>query len=159
MCGYCGCDSISVVGRFMTEHTAIVNASGTLRQAAATGDQAAVRAAVDALGDLLHPHTHAEESGLFAVLREQEEFTDHVDQLCGEHDDLDAMLAAVRAGDLGGVEVFVDALRRHIDREDNGLFPASAVSLSGPDWERVLAQTPEARVAAYAGLDAPSPGS
>lgn len=148
MCSYCGCDSIDVVGRFMTEHTAIVNASGALREAARTGDLTAVQRAVDALGGLLHPHTHAEEAGLFAVLREQEEFTDHIDQLCGEHDDLDAMLETIRSGDLDGLETFIDALRRHIDREDNGLFPASAVSLSGPDWERVIASTPAAREAA-----------
>jgi hemerythrin-like domain-containing protein len=157
MCSYCGCDSIDVVGRFMTEHTAIVNASGVLRQAARTGDLTAVRDAVDALGALLHPHTHAEEVGLFSVLREQEEFTDHVDRLCGEHDELDAMLDAIRAGDLRGLETFIDALRRHIDREDNGLFPASAMSLSGPDWERVVARTPAAPDAAVTTPDAAGP--
>ena len=79
-----------------------------------------------------------------AVMREQAEFTDTVDRLCGEHEELDRMLHAVRGGDLGGVDAFVDALRHHIDREDNGLFPASAVGLSGADWDRVLEQTPPA---------------
>ena len=26
MCSYCGCDSITVIGRFMNEHVEIVNA-------------------------------------------------------------------------------------------------------------------------------------
>lgn len=144
MCNYCGCHQLDVIGRFMAEHGEIINAAGALRAAARTGDRAAVRGAADAVAALLHPHTHAEEVGLFAVMREQEEYTDHVDRLCGEHEDLDAMLGTVRDGDLAGVDAFVEALRRHIDREDNGLFPASAVGLSGADWDRILEQTPAA---------------
>lgn len=144
MCSYCGCDQLDVIGRFMAEHGEIVNAAGALRAAARAGDRAAAQRAADAVAGLLHPHTHAEEVGLFAVMREQAEFTDTVDRLCGEHEELDRMLHAVRGGDLGGVDAFVDALRHHIDREDNGLFPASAVGLSGADWDRVLEQTPPA---------------
>ena len=46
MCGYCGCESIDVVGRFMREHVEIINATGVLRRAAEAGDDALVRAAV-----------------------------------------------------------------------------------------------------------------
>jgi hemerythrin-like domain-containing protein len=152
MCSYCGCDQLDVIGRFMAEHGEIVNAAGALRVAARSGDLLAVRQAAEAVAGLLHPHTHAEEVGLFAVMREQEEYADTVDRLCGEHEDLDRMLDAVRDGDLAGVDAFVDALRHHIDREDNGLFPASAVGLSGADWDRVLEQTPAAvQAAATAG--------
>ena len=28
MCGYCGCESIDVVGRLMREHVDIINATG-----------------------------------------------------------------------------------------------------------------------------------
>ena len=47
MCTYCGCESIEVIGRFMAEHTDIVNAAGVLRRAVASGDRGAVERAAD----------------------------------------------------------------------------------------------------------------
>ncbi|PZU50117.1 MAG: hemerythrin [Arsenicicoccus sp.] len=145
MCTYCGCESIEVVGRFMTEHTEIINAAGELRRACRTGDQAVVETTADALADLLSPHTRAEEVGLFAVMRRGEQFTDHIDDLCREHTTLDAQLAEIRAGGHASFPVFEDLLRHHIDREDNGLFPAAAIALDGPDWVEVDDNTPPGR--------------
>lgn len=143
MCSYCGCESIEAIGRFMGEHAEIVNRLGELRRATATGDAAARERAADRLAELLDPHTHAEEVGLFHVLREDPEFTEVVDRLCGEHDGIDALLAAVRAGEVDQMPDLELALRAHIDHEDNGLFPAAAVALAGGDgWERVHALTP-----------------
>jgi hemerythrin-like domain-containing protein len=142
MCTYCGCESIAVIGRFMAEHTEIVNAAGRLRRAVEGGDPAGVERACDEVAALLSPHTQAEEVGLFSVMRRQEEFTEHIDSLCSEHTTLDEQLAAVRAGDHGRFPQFLDDLRHHIDREDNGLFPASAIALDGPDWDEVDAATP-----------------
>jgi len=142
MCTYCGCESIAVIGRFMAEHTEIVNAAGRLRRAVGSGDPAAVERACDEVAALLSPHTQAEEVGLFSVMRRQEEFTEHIDSLCAEHTTLDEQLAAVRAGDHDRFEEFWHDLRHHIDREDNGLFPASAIALDGPDWDEVDGATP-----------------
>jgi hemerythrin-like domain-containing protein len=144
VCSYCGCESIDVIGRFMAEHVDIINASGVLRRACEHGDDTAVVAAADALAGLLHPHTGAEEAGLFAVLAEDEEFTEHVGSLCAEHTALDAALAAVRGGDHASFPAFELALRHHIDREENGLFPAAAIAFAGMEWERVTALTPAA---------------
>ena len=144
MCSYCGCESIEVIGRFMAEHVEIINASGVLRRACERRDGAAVVAAADDLGLLLDPHTGAEEVGLFAVLAEDEEFTEHVHRLCAEHIALDAALATIRAGDHGSDPAFDLALRHHIDREENGLFPAAAIAFAGMEWERVHALTPAA---------------
>ncbi len=33
-------------------------------------------------------------------------------------------------------------LRSHIDKEENGLFPAAAIELDGPDWVQVDHLTP-----------------
>lgn len=137
MCSYCGCRSITVIGRFSEEHDEIVNAAGELRRAAERADLAVVRERAHDLGHLLHPHTDSEEQGLFAELRLDPDFTEHVDLLCGEHEDLDRRLDEISGGDLSGVEQFITLLRRHIDREENGLFPAAAVSLHGPAWERI----------------------
>jgi hypothetical protein len=138
MCSYCGCQAITVVGRFTAEHEMIVNATGQVRRAAAGGDRTSTRAAAQALAGLLAPHTHSEERSLFAELRLDPEFTDHVDALCAEHRAIDAALEAVAGGDLGGVTALESLLRRHIDKEENGLFPAAAIALDGPAWQRVV---------------------
>ena len=143
MCGYCGCDSIDVVGRFMREHVDIINATGVLRRAVEPGDHALVQESVAALRGLLDPHTEAEESGLFAVLAEDAEFAEHVRELCGEHVTLTGLLDRVQAGSYDLVPALERFLRLHIDREENGLFPAAAIAFAGPEWDRVTALTPE----------------
>ncbi|AXH96530.1 hemerythrin domain-containing protein [Ornithinimicrobium avium] len=141
MCTYCGCESIEVIGRFMAEHTDIINAAGVLRRACREGDPAQVAAAVQEVETLLHPHTRNEEDGLFTVMRRQEEFVDHIDSLCGEHITLDEQLEAIKQGDHALVDTFIHDLRHHVEREDNGLFPASAIALEGPDWAEVESLT------------------
>lgn len=125
----------------MSEHEDLVNFTGDLYRARESGDPAAVAQALEQLDGLLHPHTHAEERGLFTVLRRNPEFTDHVDGLCAEHTGLEAMAQEIRNGDFDVVDEFIDALREHMDKEDNGLFPAAAIELEGPDWEVVVALT------------------
>ena len=142
MCSYCGCQAITVIGRFMAEHDDIVNALTRLRSSCAAQDRDGVADAVTVMEQLLQPHTHAEEVGLFAVMRTDGEFTEHIDRLCAEHTDLDALLLRLRQGEYGEFATFEHALRAHIDHEDNGLFPAAAIALSGPDWEQVDALTP-----------------
>lgn len=147
MCTYCGCESIEVIGRFMAEHTEIINAAGVLRRACEGDDLSQVVAGAVEVERLLHPHTKNEEVGLFSVMRRQEEFTDHIDSLCAEHTTLDEQLEAIKQGTPGEALValcdqFIHDLRHHIDREDNGLFPASAIALDGPDWGEVDDLTP-----------------
>ena len=142
MCSYCGCESVEVVGRFMSEHVDIINATGDLRRATEAGDAGHVHDAVATVRALLDPHAEAEEAGLFAVLAEDAEFTDHVRGLCREHHALHQLLDRVDAGSHVLFPVFEKMLRAHIDREENGLFPAAAIAFAGPEWERVAALTP-----------------
>ena len=128
----------------MAEHVEIINASGDLRRAVQTGEPAAVRAAARTLAGLLHPHTQAEEVGLFAVMSRDDEFTEHVARLCAEHETLDAALVAIAEGGLEGYAAFERDLRNHIDREENGLFPAAAIAFAGPEWTEVHDLTPPA---------------
>ena len=141
MCSYCGCDSITVIGRFMNEHVEIVNACGQLRRAVVDGGDVPEHARALAL--LLGPHTQSEEVGLFTVMKRRGEFADHVSILCGEHRSLDELLAAIAAGDHSLMDVFEDALRDHIDKEDNGLFPAAALGLDGDEWAEIDTTTHE----------------
>ncbi|MBK8468338.1 MAG: hemerythrin domain-containing protein [Candidatus Phosphoribacter sp.] len=142
MCSYCGCEEIAIIGRFMAEHVEIVNASGDLRRAVHDGDQAPVAHAAEALANLLWPHTLVEERGLFAVLRRQEDFRAEVDALCAEHVRLDDQLSRIGAGQTEVLDVFLHDLRNHIDREENGLFPAAAIALDGDEWDEVDAYEP-----------------
>ena len=144
MCSYCGCESVTVVGRFMAEHVDIINACGDLRRACAGGDADVTSRAVGQLQDLLRPHTSAEEAGMFTVLAEDREFTEHVRSLCAEHETLDEILDEIGQGRTATMAAFERALRVHIDREENGLFPAAAIAFAGPEWDRVLALTPAA---------------
>lgn len=145
MCSYCGCQSIGIIGRFTTEHEEIINATGLLRRAIAAGRTEEVVALVDEVARLLDPHTQAEEVGLFTVLRRDEDFTEHIDTLCGEHTTLDEVLARIRAGETDLVDRFDTALRSHIQREENGLFPASLTTLGGEEWDEVDERTAAAR--------------
>ena len=140
MCSYCGCRSNTLIARFSREHEAIVNVSGSLRRAARSGDAAATRAAAELLGELVGPHTASEERSLFDVLRTSPEFTQHVDSLCAEHADIEELLAAARSGSVEHALRLDESLRRHIDKEENGLFPAAVVELDGASWEWAVAR-------------------
>jgi hemerythrin-like domain-containing protein len=137
MCSYCGCQAITVIGRYMAEHEVIINLAGDVRRAVASGDASAVRRTTGVLRQVLLPHTGSEEQSLFAQMRQDPEFTEHIDSLCAEHTDIGGMLDRIEAGDHDGFHPFEILLRRHIDREDNGLFPAAAIALGGPEWDWV----------------------
>lgn len=143
MCSYCGCADLEAVGRFMAEHEHIINHLGTLRSA--LDDAPRRRAAADALGAHLLPHVEAEESGLFTVMARDELFTDHIGRLCDEHHELDDLLTRIAGGQVDLYPRFEHTLREHIDREDNGLFPAAAIHLGGPEWDEVERLTPAPR--------------
>ncbi len=139
MCSYCGCRSLAVIGRLSAEHETIINVMGELRRAHASGDSPQVANLADRLASLLDPHTRSEEQGLFAELREQPEFTEAIEALAKEHVELDTALREIIAGRPSEITAFETLLRRHIDREENGLFPAAATALGGDSWDRLAA--------------------
>ena len=142
MCSYCGCYSIEVIGRFMAEHVEIINSNGELRAAVHSGDADALEAARSVVAGLLWPHTVAEEVGLFQVMARDEVYASHIASLCAEHESLAVHLAALTPGDNAAMTLFENELRDHIDKEDNGLFPAAAIALGGPEWIEVHEITP-----------------
>ena len=54
-----------------------------------------------------------------------------MDGLCAEHTALDVLAQRVRAGEHERIDDFITMLRHHMDKEDNGLFPAAAIELDG----------------------------
>ena len=141
MCSYCGCRNIPMIAKLNAEHDAIVNSTYALQIAFRDQDVTAATTAGRILGELLHPHTHREQVGLFAEMAKDELFTEHVASLCAEHDQLDADLAAITAGDLTRITTMITLLNNHIDREENGLFPAALAYLDDDQWEVI--QRPE----------------
>ncbi|MBO4204450.1 hemerythrin domain-containing protein [Micromonospora echinofusca] len=141
MCSYCGCRDFPLVGRLSAEHEAIANAAGQLARAVRTGDGAV--AALDDLLALLLPHTATEENGLFSELRAEGSLAEAVDLLCAEHDDIHGVLGRVDRADPDWEPVLaaLDRLRRHIDHEENGLFPAAVIALPIDAWDRVTPAT------------------
>lgn len=139
MCSYCGCRANTLIARYSAEHVDIVNALGNLRRAVTGGSPASVPDAAERMAALLDPHTASEERSLFAELRVDPEFTDHVDGLCAEHLALDHLLSRIAAGHLSDFTAFESQLRLHIDKEENGLFPAAIIALDGAAWERAVA--------------------
>jgi len=126
-----------MIAQLNAEHDAIVNSSYALEIAYRDQDVEAARAACKELGELLHPHTRREESGLFAEMKKDELFTEHVASLCAEHVELDSELEAIEAGDLASIPKMLTLLNNHIDREENGLFPAALAYLDDTQWDTI----------------------
>lgn len=143
MCEYCGCRDIPLIGRLTNEHYEAVNLMGALRDAIAAGDADTVARAAKDMGDELFPHNDSEESGLFVELLKEEYFRPTVEELMDDHDRFREVVTAIGEGAVERYEEFEELLRHHIDREENGLFPAVAVSLDGPAWERIEEATHE----------------
>jgi hemerythrin-like domain-containing protein len=145
MCSYCGCRALTEIADLTAQHEAIVNATGPLRKAALAQDQEATNRHVAALVALLNPHTTQEEVGVFAELSKRAEFTEHVKALCAEHEQLHARFARVADGEVGLIDEAISALREHIEKEENGLFPAAAVELEGTLWQELADRSAQLR--------------
>lgn len=139
MCNYCGCRDFPLVGRLSAEHEAIEDAGGLLREAIVGERESDAVRLLDELLALLLPHTATEEEGLFAELRAEGSLAEPVDRLCAEHRDIHGVLCAVdrRAPDRSSVLAALVRLRRHIDNEEHGLFPAAVIALPIAAWDRI----------------------
>lgn len=147
MCQYCGCHENTIIGRFAEEHVRLIDLSGDMQRAIVASDTTLARDLAVRTRDLLYPHTGAEERGLFAALRREEEaYGSTIDRLCGEHITLDGLIDRIIDGEWHLGAEFVHELREHIDREENSLFPASVVSIiDGDEWDRIEADDNAAR--------------
>lgn len=137
MCEYCGCRDIALIGRLSEEHYDAINALGVLRRAMESADPTSVATALKGLADELFPHNESEEVGLFAELVKDEYFAPTINQLIDEHKLLREQVGRIEAGDWAAILEFEVTLRDHIHKEENGLFPATAVAVDGDTWDRI----------------------
>lgn len=138
-----------MIAKLNAEHDAIVNSTYALLMAFRDQETEAAKTAGKVLAELLHPHTHREQDGLFAEMEKDELFTEHIASLCAEHDKLDADLDAISAGELSRIPTMITLLNNHIDREENGLFPAALAFLDDDQWDTI--QRPELMDEGHAG--------
>lgn len=139
MCNYCGCREFPLIGRLTEEHLAIEEAAGRLGRSIEAGRHGDAVRQLDELASLLSPHTATEEAGLFTELRAEGSLTEAVDRLCDEHDDIHGVIDAIDRSrpDWPAVLAALTRLRRHIDNEEHGLFPAAVMALPIEAWDRI----------------------
>ncbi|MFD7948135.1 hemerythrin domain-containing protein, partial [Streptomyces sp. NPDC059744] len=147
VCHYCGCREISLIEDFIAEHESATDLAGGAVRALKRGDIAAAQGLLRDMATVLRAHWRGEENGLFAVMRQDDEYTGYIEELEREHRDLDRLLDTADLVDRDDRQRFLDAvdeLHRHIAKEEDGLFPASLTTLAGDDWDRAMAAWREA---------------
>lgn len=140
VCEYCGCRQVEPLAELMDEHLAILDDAGEAERLLSHRryDEAATR--LVRLRERLAVHAAREEAGVFTALKDLGEFTDEIDDLTREHRELDGVLrdTDLRADDVTErVRALLAHLREHIDREDNGIFPVTVVTLGAAGWDTV----------------------
>jgi len=137
MCEYCGCQSIAAIRELTLEHDLVVDLIGEARTAHRTGDVSVMARMAREIARILGPHTEVEEHGLFPALTA--DFPEQIAALEAEHRQIEAVLAQA-TDDPGWPDTLLEALgvlRRHILKEQDGVFPAALISLSTAQWERM----------------------
>lgn len=142
MCEYCGCQDVTAIGELTREHDAVVDLIAEARGAHRNGDLPTLSGCAGRIAELLEPHTRVEEDGLFPALRE--DFPEHIAKLEDEHRLIEAVLReAVGSPPASNwptrLLAALDMLRRHILKEQDGVFPAALTSLTTEQWEAVEA--------------------
>ena len=88
--------------------------------------------------EALASHWTGEENGIFKVMAARDdEYASYVAPLVEEHRELEQLLARLDVSEPNDQQVLRTAfaeLREHISKEEDGLFPASLIVLSGDDW-------------------------
>ncbi len=86
---------------------------------------------------MIAAHNKLEEDGLFNALDRDLEFADSLAKLRSEHSQIDELVQRVVLGEVAAIGELEVTLRNNISNEENGLFPASAVTLDGPVWDEI----------------------
>jgi hemerythrin-like domain-containing protein len=151
MCEHCGCRGVEPIGQLMDEHFELLDMSASVRQLLMVDDRGATWDALGQLAAHLLDHVRREEAGVFRALRDQGEFVDAVLELEAEHLSFDEALSQLDLASPdfeGQVNLLLDDLSLHIDKENLGIFPVTVVTLGAKGWATVDAA--HARFGAHA---------
>lgn len=152
MCEYCGCQALSTIDELTREHDLATELISEAREAHARTDTARMADLARQIAAVLGPHVQVEEQGLFPALAA--EFPEHIATLEAEHRRVEAALSEAATGTPADPSwpdrllAALTTLRRHIVKEQDGVFPAALASLKTADWE--AAEQVRARVGSLA---------
>ena len=142
MCHYCGCRHVPLIRDYIAEHELVVDLGRRALHEAGTGHLDEAAALVEQMRTELESHWRGEERGVFTVMAEADDlYADYVAPLVDEHRELAAFLEVIDLTsdvDRRRLATEMDDLLEHISREEDGLFPATLVTLSGPAWDRAI---------------------
>ncbi|KJE19755.1 hypothetical protein FF36_05954 [Frankia torreyi] len=144
MSEYCWCTATPAIEDLIREHDELVELSAEAREAYRRGDLESLIDCCARISTVLGPHTVVEERGLFPPMAA--EFPEKIAILRGEHRRIEAVLAGAADGTARtdptwaalAVEMLT-LLRRHIVKEQEGLFPAALAVLSNEQWDMLTA--------------------
>lgn len=161
MCFYCGCREVPLIREFIGEHEVVTDLAAELGVALRAGDAVTAGALLAPFAELLEAHWRGEEDGLFQAMHADAVYAGYIDALVAEHAQLRDLLAEAnvrRADDRERLLAALDELRRHIAKEEDGLFPASLTALSGEQWDAAFAAWRRAHPGATLTTPAPVAG-
>ena len=142
MCHYCGCRHIPLIRDYIAEHERVLDLGSRALEEAGRGALTEAQATVAEMRTELQSHWQGEEEGVFALMRSDELYREHIDPLVEEHRELDALLARLDmtvADDRVRLRDEMHELRIHISKEEDGIFPVTLVEFSGPEWDAAIA--------------------
>jgi len=133
---------VPLIRDYIAEHEQIVDVGDAALRALDGGDVDRARRSVARMHEVLTSHWAGEEAGVFAVMSEIDaSYAEYVEVLVGEHRSLAAFLEVFEVelpAHRERLRFEVEALREHIGREEDGLFPATLTALSGVQWDRAI---------------------
>jgi hypothetical protein len=139
MCEYCGCQALAPIDDLTREHDLVVNLISDVRSARQGDDVVRMASLARQILTVLGPHTQVEEQGLFPAMKA--DFPDQIAVLEAEHASIHAVLSEASGGtpqDPGWPDrlwATLGELRKHILREQDGVFPAALATLRTAEWE------------------------
>jgi iron-sulfur cluster repair protein YtfE (RIC family) len=141
VCHYCGCRQIPLIRDYIAEHEHVLDLGERALEEMGRGALDDAQATVDRMRAELRSHWQGEEDGVFALMRDDELYRQHIDPLIAEHRELDELLRTMDVRDehqLAVLQEQVAELRVHISKEEDGLFPVTLVEFSGPEWDAAI---------------------
>jgi hypothetical protein len=142
VCHYCGCRQVTLIRDYIDEHERAIHLGSEAVRALDRGEPAAAAVLIADMVVLLRSHWEGEENGVFRVMAEADElYADYIGPLVAEHRELDAFLTSIDLelpAHRDRIRAELVELAEHISRKEDGLFPATLVTLGGPQWDAAI---------------------
>jgi iron-sulfur cluster repair protein YtfE (RIC family) len=141
VCHYCGCRQIPLIRDYIAEHELVLQLGSRAVEEAGQGATALAQATLMQMRAELRSHWQGEEEGVFALMRTDELYREHIDPLIAEHRQLDALLERLdmsAPADQMLLQYEMRELAVHIEKEEDGIFPVTLVEFSGAEWDAAI---------------------